>query len=94
MDIGTSLVAHRETTEAIEPGQRAFDHPAMAAQALTRLNATSRDARDNAALAAGQATACIVVALVGMQFGGTAARTTTMLPWLVDRRDRIERGLQ
>lgn len=41
MDVGSPLVAHRETTEAVEPGQRAFDDPAMASELSTRLDTTA-----------------------------------------------------
>ena len=32
MDVGAALVAHRQTAEALEPGEGAFDHPALATQ--------------------------------------------------------------
>lgn len=44
MDVGSAFVTHRETAEAIEPGQGALDDQAMATQAFTRLDAASGDA--------------------------------------------------
>src|SRR5688500_4022175 len=52
MDIRTTFIANLEATKAVEPGERAFDHPAVTTEALTRLNPTARDAGLNAACAA------------------------------------------
>lgn len=56
MDVSAAFVTHREAAIAIEPGQRALDHPAMPPQSLTRFDATSSEARDDATLATGDAT--------------------------------------
>ena len=37
MEIGASLIADRQAAEAIEPSQRALDHPAVLSQPFTRL---------------------------------------------------------
>ena len=48
MDVCAALIAHLEPSKAIEPGQCPLDHPAIAPQPLTRLDATPSDARDDA----------------------------------------------
>ena len=48
MDVCAPLIAHLEPSKAIEPGQCPLDHPAIAPQPLTRLDATPSDARDDA----------------------------------------------
>lgn len=73
MDVRTPLVAHLEPTEPIEPGQRALHDPAVAPQSLTGLNATPRDARDDATPAQCLPTPRIIVALISMQFYRTVA---------------------
>src|SRR3712207_8440443 len=52
-DVEPPLVAHREPPEPGEPGQRAFHHPPVPAQALAALDPAPRDPRDDASLAAG-----------------------------------------
>jgi hypothetical protein len=94
VDVGAAFIAHGETTKAVEPGERAFHDPAMPSQALARLDAASGNSRDNATVAASDATARVVVALVRMQLEGTATRPPTPVVRLAQGRDRIERGLQ
>lgn len=43
-DIGAALVAHFETAETVEPGERPLDHPAIPTEALARLDAAAGDA--------------------------------------------------
>ena len=94
MEIGPTLIANGEAAKAIEPRQGALDHPAMPSQPFPRLDPPAGDARRNAALAAGDATARIVVAFVSMQFGGTSTRSAPSAVWLLDRRDRIQDRLE
>lgn len=89
MEFGPSLIANRQAAKASEPGQRALDHPAMAAESFARLDPPPGDTRRNATLAAGQATTGIVVALIGVQLERTPPRPATSTAWLADRRDRI-----
>jgi hypothetical protein len=49
MYFGTALVAYLTAAKAVEPGKCALDHPAMSPEALSRLDAPPRDARDDAA---------------------------------------------
>jgi DNA helicase II / ATP-dependent DNA helicase PcrA len=94
MDVGPPLIAHRQPAEAAQPRQRALDDPAVPAEPLARLDAAARDARDDAAPPAGDATARVVVTLVGMQLGRAPSGTAASPTRLPDRWDRVERGLQ
>src|SRR5439155_26902156 len=74
MDVSPVLVADLQAPEAAEPGERPFDHPAVASQAVLGLDTTAGDA----ALAQGQTEVTVVVTLVGMELvrsaTGPAAR--------------------
>ena len=79
MDVGAALVADGETAEAAEPGERALDHPAVAAQSLTGLDALAGDA--------GGMPRCDrrggsrhVVAFIGMQLLRATPGTTRACP--------------
>src|SRR2546430_7456287 len=78
MDVSPVLVADLQAPEAVEPGERPFDHPAVASQAVLGLDTTAGDAGDDAALAQGQTEVTVVVTLVGMELvrsaTGPAAR--------------------
>src|SRR5829696_9572834 len=73
MDISPAFIADREATIAVEPGQRALDHPAMATEPLTGVDPFARDADTDVARGQGPAAARNVVALVGVQLGGPFA---------------------
>jgi hypothetical protein len=77
MDIGAALIAHLESTKAVEPGERPLDHPPIAPQPLTRLDATPRDARNDASSAQRLPTLWIIVPFIRMQFHWTAARPSS-----------------
>lgn len=91
MEIRSSLIADGQAAEAIEPRQGALDDPAMPSQPLPRLDAPASDAREDAALAAGGATAWIVVALVGVQFVWAATRSASSTVRLAQRWDGVQR---
>src|SRR2546423_11181135 len=84
MDVSPVLVADLQAPEAVEPGERPFDHPPVASQAVLGLDTTAGDAGDDAALAQGRAGPdggdgmTVVVTLVGMELvwsaTGPAAR--------------------
>ena len=61
MDVSPVLVADLQAPEAVEPGERPFDHPAVASQAVLGLDTTAGDAGDDAALAQGQTEVTVVV---------------------------------
>src|SRR5215203_3670466 len=44
MDVSPVLVADLQAPEAVEPGERPFDHPAVASQAVLGLDTTAGDA--------------------------------------------------
>jgi hypothetical protein len=94
VDVIPPLIAHREPAVAGEPGQCAFHHPAMASQALTRLDTTPSDARLYAPLPQAFAAAREIVALVGMQLLRTLARPAGTTTGLLDRRDGVHGLLQ
>jgi hypothetical protein len=93
MDVSPMLVADLQAPEAVEPGERPFDHPAVASQAVLGLDTTAGDAGDDAALAQGQTEVTVVVTLVGMELvrsaTGPAARLGADVP---DRREAAISG--
>jgi hypothetical protein len=66
MDIGPTLVADGEPAEAIEPGQRAFHHPAMAPQALAGVDRLAGNADLDVAFRQRLPAARDVIGFVGM----------------------------
>jgi hypothetical protein len=54
-DVGSPLVADGEPSEAGEPGERAFSHPPVPAQALAALHPAPRDPGEDVSLPAGAA---------------------------------------
>ena len=74
MDVGAPLVADSEATGAGEPGQGAFDHPAVAAEPVRALDAVARDARGDGALTALGSASSVVVRLVRTELAGSASR--------------------
>ncbi len=91
MDVSPVLVADLQAPEAVEPGERPFDHPAVASQAVLGLDTTAGDAGDDAALAQGQTEVTVVVTLVGMELvrsatGPASSMAPILLPWLLTRR--------
>lgn len=91
MDVGSPLIAHLQPPEPAQPGQRALDHPAIAAQVLTGLDALARQTRHDASAATSSATLGIVIPLIGMQLLGSLAWASASAP---NRRDRIQRGFE
>ena len=47
MDVSPVLVADLQAPEAVEPGERPFDHPPVASQAVLGLDTTAADAGDD-----------------------------------------------
>ena len=77
MHVRSPLVAHLKAAETVEPRERAFHHPAIPPKSLARFDSAAGDAWDDATLAAGRATARVIVALVGVQFAWTSTGTPT-----------------
>ena len=90
MEIRAALVAHGQSAKATQPRQGAFDDPAMPTEAFAGVDAPPSDARDDAARATSGAAAREVIALVGVQLGGTVSRPTTSTARLPNRHDRIQ----
>ena len=67
VDVGAALVADGQATVAGQPGEGAFHHPAMSAEAGAALDAAAGDARGDAADAAFPAAAAVVLGLVGVK---------------------------
>ena len=91
MNIGPALIAHPQPAILAQPGQRALHHPAMAAQALTGLDAFAGDADADVAARERLATAGDVVGLVGVSFVGPFA---AMPSRLFDRGHGIEQRFE
>jgi hypothetical protein len=85
--VGQPFVADGESTEPVEPSEGPFDDPPMPTQPLTGLDPSPSDAAADATPTQIVPTAAEVVALVGMQLGGS-------LPWSavrsLDRLDRLD----
>jgi hypothetical protein len=54
MDVSPVLVADLPAPQAVEPGERPFDHPPVASPAVLGLDTAAGDAGDDAALVPGQ----------------------------------------
>ena len=91
MDIGTTLVADDQASQTIEPGEGAFDHPAIATEPFGRFDTSSSNSRDNAAPSTRNAAASMVVGLVRMELRRTLPRTS---PRLQDRWHFIQHRLE
>ncbi len=91
MDVGTPLVADRQATEAVEPGERAFHDPAVPAQPFAGFHATSGDPRPDGAGATLFAATPVIIGLVGVELLGPPARSPSPVP---HARHRVEGGRQ
>ncbi len=91
MDVGAALVADGQAAEAVEPGQRALDDPAVPAEPVPALDTPPSNARFDVTPAAGPAAGRIIISLVGVQLIGSAAGSSGGTP---DRRDGIECGFE
>jgi hypothetical protein len=91
MGVVSTLVAHFQPPEAVDPRERSFHRPPVSAQLLAGLDAPPSDSGDYASLPEVSATSREVVALVGMQLLGALARSATRS---LDRLDGVHRLLQ
>ena len=73
MDVGSALVADEESFELVEPGEGAFDDPAVAAKAGAVFGLATCDFRGDPAPAELAAAVLVVVAAVGADAIGSAA---------------------
>jgi len=91
MNVRPSLVPHLQATELIQPRQRPLDHPAIAPQPLTGIDAAAGDAWDDAPPAHRSPTGTRIIALVRMQLSWPLAGTA--MP-LANRRQGLQQPLQ
>jgi hypothetical protein len=91
VDVGASLMADGEASEACEPGQGSLDHPAMAPEAVGALDAAPRDAGHDRPLAALGPASAMVIGFVRMKFRGPASRPASAA---AHARDDVEGGRQ
>ncbi len=74
-DVGAAFVAHAQAPEAVQPGVRAFHHPAVTPEALAVVHASPGDTGPDATDAALLAAAPVVVALVRVQLVRPSSRS-------------------
>jgi hypothetical protein len=89
VEVGAAFVAGAEPFELVQPGECALDHPADLAQSGAVGDAPSGDHGFDATFPQQAAVLVEVVAPVGVQAPGFAARASPSLP---NRRDRVEQG--
>jgi hypothetical protein len=87
VDVATAFVAYGQSSEAIEPGEGALDHPAMFAELFFTVDAPTGNAWQDTAPPAGIPTARIIVAFIRVTFLGPPLRTAG---FSADRRYGIE----
>ena len=92
MDLGAAVVADEEPLELVEPGEGAFDDPAVAAKPGAMLGLAAGDLGSDAALTELAAVLVVVVASVGSNTVGPPARPADLAAhWrdLVDQWDQL-----
>ena len=89
VDVGTTLVAHAQAPEAMQPGNGSFDHPAGDAQATAMLGVTPCNLGVNAQFAELRWMWLGVVGAVRLNQFGTMTRVSGFAP---DRRNRLDQG--
>ncbi len=92
--VSPPFIADAEAAAAKQAGEAAFDHPAMAAQPLTGIDSTSRDARDDASGAQAAAKRRGIVRLVAVEFGRALAWPTELATGTIDGRNGIDERKQ
>ncbi len=90
MDALQAFVADRQAPVAVQPGEGALHHPALAPQPGLALDAFARNAALDAPSAQVAAAAAHVAILVGVELLGPLATAAMRLP---DRRDALEQRL-
>jgi hypothetical protein len=82
MNVGSTFVTNGETAKPGDPGERPLDDPSVFSEMGAALDTFSGDTMHDAAVAAGTATARVIVSFVGMEF----SRTATWAPPLPTKR--------
>src|SRR4051812_39760415 len=88
VEVIEAFVADEEASVPMEPGEGAFDDPAISAEFGLGLDAFARDAWDNLPLFEGGAARLGLVRLVGVEFVRALTRRSGRL---YDRRDGVNR---
>ena len=91
MDVNPAFVADCEAAESVQPGEAAFDNPAVASQFLACLDAASGNARLYATSDAGASASPVIVGFVGVQLVRPSTWSATRAP---DRRNAVEQLFQ
>jgi hypothetical protein len=87
VEVGAAFVAGAQSLEGVQPGEAAFDHPAVSAQAGAVGDAAAGDPRSDAPDAQQPPVLVVVVATVGEQLPRLASRPAASA---ADRRDGIQ----
>ncbi len=91
MDVGAAFVAESESAVLVEPGERSFDDPALAAETGAVRGALVGDDRPDSALAQLRFGRFGVIAAVAEQRTRTAPGPTRLA---TDGRDRLDQAQQ
>lgn len=92
MDVSPSLPANAQASEAVEPRDRALDHPAFAPQSAAMSGAASGDVRHDPASAQKIAVRLGVISAVGVETARTLSRAARDSPHrrnCVEQRDQL-----
>ncbi len=76
--VGPSFIADSEPSELVEPCEAALDHPTIAAELLTGLDAAPRDAWLDPATQTGAPATPVIVGFVGVQLIWSAFRSAAL----------------
>jgi hypothetical protein len=87
VDVGAAFIPGAQPLERVQPGEAAFDHPALAAQARAMRDTAAGDPRSDASSAQPAAVDVVVVAAVGEQLPRAAAGTAAPA---ADRRHGVD----
>ncbi len=87
VDVGAPLISYGETPEAIEPGEGAFDNPAMSPELFLALDALAGNTQADAALTASFAATGVIISFVGMALVGPSLQAAGLS---ANRRNGVE----
>lgn len=91
MDLVSAVVADEQSFELVQPGEGAFDDPAVAAEPGAMLDPSASDLGDDAAAAQLAAVLVVVITTVGADPFGSPTRTAGFAS---DGRDTVEQRQQ
>jgi hypothetical protein len=91
VDVLAALVSDGEAAELAQPGEGAFDHPAMAPKPFAGVDPCAGDPHLDSASPQEATTARDVVGLVGMELGGALPWATA---WALDVRNGVDHCLE